>query len=78
MIPARRFLLFMLAGISLSAFAPPPPSYSIEAIRYATVPQFPLRALVMGAPDAEKLDIAMVVWLIRGGGKVILFDRYEA
>ena len=75
MIPARRFLLFMLAGIPLSVFAPPaPPSYSIDAIRYATVPQFPVRALVMGAPDAEKLDIAMVVWLIRSGGKVILFD----
>jgi glyoxylase-like metal-dependent hydrolase (beta-lactamase superfamily II) len=28
----------------------------------------------MGAPEAEKIDIAMVVWLIRGGGKTILFD----
>ena len=75
MIPARRRLLTVLAGVSLSAFAPPaPPSYSIDAIRYATVPQFPLRALVMGAPESEKLDIAMVVWLIRGSGKVILFD----
>jgi hypothetical protein len=23
----------------------------------------------MGAPEGEKTDIAMVVWLIRGGGK---------
>ena len=46
MIPARRCLLFVLAAVSLSAFAPPvPPSYSIDAIRYATVPQFPLRSL---------------------------------
>jgi len=74
-IPARRRLLTVLAGVSLSAFAPSAPtSYSIDAIRYATVPQFPLRALVMGAPESEKLDIAMVVWLIRGSGKVILFD----
>jgi glyoxylase-like metal-dependent hydrolase (beta-lactamase superfamily II) len=74
-IPARRCLLFVLAAVSLSAFAPPaPPSYSIDAIRYATVAQFPLRALVMGAPESEKLDIAMAVWLIRGGGKVVLFD----
>jgi glyoxylase-like metal-dependent hydrolase (beta-lactamase superfamily II) len=74
-IPARRRLLIVLAAASLSAFAPPaPPSYSIDAIRYATVPQFPLRALVMGAPESEKLDIAMVVWLIRASGKVILFD----
>lgn len=54
--------------------AGPPPAYSIEAIRYATVPQFPVSGLVMGAPEGEKLDIAMVVWLIRGGGRSILFD----
>ena len=28
----------------------------------------------MGAPKDEKTDIAMVVWLIRGGGRNILFD----
>lgn len=28
----------------------------------------------MGAPKDEKLDIAMVIWLIRGGGRNILFD----
>lgn len=67
--------LLVIAGLGLMAFAPPaPPSYSIDAIRYATVPGFPLRALVMGAPETEKVDIAMVVWLIRGGGKTILFD----
>ena len=67
--------LLAFAALALMAFAPPSlPSYSIEAIRYATVPQFPLSHLVMGAPEAEKIDIAMVVWLIRGGGKTILFD----
>ncbi len=67
--------LLAFAGLALMAFAPPaPPPYSIEAIRYATVPQFPLSRLVMGAPEGEKIDIAMVVWLIRGGGKTILFD----
>ena len=64
-----------MAGLGLMAFAPPaPPSYSIDAIRYATVLQFSLGGLVMGAPETEKIDIAMVVWLIRGGGKAILFD----
>ena len=28
----------------------------------------------MGAPKDEKTDIAMVVWLIRGGGRNVLFD----
>jgi glyoxylase-like metal-dependent hydrolase (beta-lactamase superfamily II) len=54
--------------------SPAAPGYSIEAVRYATVPGFPVSALVMGAPPEEKVDIAMVVWLIRGGGRNILFD----
>lgn len=54
--------------------APAVPRYSIDAIRYATVPGFPLSGLVMGAPESEKVDIAMVVWLIRGGGHTVLFD----
>ena len=32
-----------------------------------------LANLVMGAPH-EQLKIAMVVWLVRGGGRNILFD----
>src|SRR5579871_6403864 len=48
--------------------------YSIEAIRYATVKDFPTAGLIMGAPRDQKTDIAMVVWLVRGGGKTILFD----
>ena len=28
----------------------------------------------MGAPENERIDIAMIVWLIRGGGRNILFD----
>ena len=50
------------------------PEYTIQAIRYATLPGFPVSALVMGAPKGEKLDIAMVVWLVRGGNRNILFD----
>ena len=50
------------------------PDYSIQAIRYGTIKNFPVSALVMGAPKDEKTDIAMVVWLIRGAGRNILFD----
>ena len=48
--------------------------YTIQAIRYGTLPGFPVSALVMGAPKEEKIDIAMVVWLVRGGGHNVLFD----
>ncbi|MCA1583044.1 MAG: N-acyl homoserine lactonase family protein [Acidobacteria bacterium] len=50
------------------------PDYSIQAIRYGTIASFPVASLVIGAPKGEKMDIAMVVWLIRGGGHNVLFD----
>jgi glyoxylase-like metal-dependent hydrolase (beta-lactamase superfamily II) len=49
------------------------PDYSIQAIRYASAPDIDVANLVMGAPR-EKITIAMVVWLIRGGERNILFD----
>src|SRR5262245_34327761 len=52
----------------------PAPEYRIQAIRYATIKDFPLSELVIGGPADEKIDIAMVIWLIRGGGRNILFD----
>jgi glyoxylase-like metal-dependent hydrolase (beta-lactamase superfamily II) len=64
------FTLFLIAALP-GATAP---EYSIQAIRYATSPGFPVAGLVMGAPKEEKIDIAMVIWLIRGGGHNILFD----
>ena len=70
-----KHLLLLLSAVV--GVAPPPPSrpdYSIQAIRYGTIVGFPVSALVMGAPADEKTDIAMVVWLIRGGGRTILFD----
>src|SRR5690349_19845958 len=50
------------------------PNYSIQAIRYATAPNVDVADLVIGAPKDEKVNIAMVFWLIRGGGRNILFD----
>ena len=66
---------FLLATVLAAFFTgPSTPEYSIQAIRYATSPGFPVAGLVMGAPKEEKVDIAMVLWLIRGGGRNILFD----
>ena len=50
------------------------PEYSIQAIRYASSPGVPVSELMVGGPKDVKVDIAMVVWLIRGGGHTILFD----
>jgi glyoxylase-like metal-dependent hydrolase (beta-lactamase superfamily II) len=48
------------------------PNYSIQAIRYASAPD-DVANMVMGAPKG-KINLAMAVWLIRGGGRNILFD----
>src|SRR5579859_6471844 len=70
----RRILLVLCFCVSSTLLAAQGPEYSIQAIRYARSPGFPVSGLVMGAPKDEKVDIAMVFWLIRGGGRNILFD----
>lgn len=50
------------------------PKYEIYALRYATIPDFPVSGLISGADKDRKLDIAMLVWLVRGNGKNVLVD----
>jgi glyoxylase-like metal-dependent hydrolase (beta-lactamase superfamily II) len=70
-----RFLLASLCASTIAtASRAQKPEYSIQAIRYATSPDVPVAELVVGGPKDQKVDIAMVVWLIRGGGRTILFD----
>src|SRR5580700_1778229 len=72
----RLFSVVLIPLLALPAFSPAKPAtpeYSIQAIRYASA-EDEVAGLVMGAPKGEKIAIAMVVWLIRGGGRNILFD----
>jgi glyoxylase-like metal-dependent hydrolase (beta-lactamase superfamily II) len=64
-------LCALCAGVSSVAQTP---EYSINAILYATSPGVAISDLVVDGPPNEKVDIAMVFWLIRGGGRTILFD----
>lgn len=50
------------------------PQYEVEAVQYAVIPGFPVSGLVAGAEKNRKLDISMMVWLVRGGGHTILVD----
>jgi glyoxylase-like metal-dependent hydrolase (beta-lactamase superfamily II) len=50
------------------------PVYEVFAIRYASIPDFPVNALIAGADPQRKFSIAMTVWLIRGNGHNILVD----
>ncbi|HMK85633.1 MAG TPA: N-acyl homoserine lactonase family protein [Steroidobacteraceae bacterium] len=67
------FAAALLGGGRVEA-ATPAPHYSIEAIRYANSPQDPVAEMVIGAPKDERVDSVYVLWLIRGGGHIILFD----
>jgi glyoxylase-like metal-dependent hydrolase (beta-lactamase superfamily II) len=68
----KRFLLAAIAVTLLGST--PTPEYSIEAIRYANSPGDSLAELVIGAPKDKKIDTVYALWLIRGGGRNILFD----
>ena len=71
----KRFFLAFAGALALAIGArAQSPEYSIEAIRYAISPDVPVAELVVNGPKDQKVDIAMVVWLIRGGGHTILFD----
>ncbi len=60
--------------LTAPAIAQTKPQYEVYAIRYATIPDFAVNGLVAGAEPGRKLDIAMLVWLVRGIGRNILVD----
>jgi glyoxylase-like metal-dependent hydrolase (beta-lactamase superfamily II) len=66
------FLLMMASALPLGAQSKP--QYEVYAIRYATLRDFSVAGLVAGADKSRKMDIAMMVWLIKGGGHTILLD----
>jgi glyoxylase-like metal-dependent hydrolase (beta-lactamase superfamily II) len=70
-----RFLI-VVASLVLACplLAQPKPKYEIYAIRYATLKDFSVAGLVSGADKSRKMDIAMMIWLVKGGGHTILFD----
>ena len=71
----RIVLVLVLASFSVTFLAAQSkPQYEIYAIRYATLPDFPVAELVAGADPGRKLDIAMMIWLVRGNGRNILVD----
>src|SRR4051795_9685117 len=71
--------VFVLSLVTALAFAPAsrtaPPTYEVYAIRYATLPAFRVSGLIAGADTSRRLDIAMMVWLLKGpDGRNVLVD----
>lgn len=69
-------LCALLLGIAPSSpAAPRQPVWQVYAIRYATVPDFPVHELVAGADTVRKIDIAMMFWLLKGPrGRCVIVD----
>ena len=50
-------------------------TYEVYAIRFGTLPQFQVSGLVAGADKSRRLDIPVMVWLLKGSdGRRILVD----
>jgi len=50
-------------------------SYEAYAVRFGTLPQFRVSGLIAGADPARRLDIPVMVWLLKGStGKRVLID----
>ena len=73
--PFSRVSLAVAAAAALSTpGVTAPPTYEVYAVRYATIPQFKLSALLAGADTSRRIDIAMMVWVIKGDGRTVLVD----
>jgi glyoxylase-like metal-dependent hydrolase (beta-lactamase superfamily II) len=66
----------LAAGLACAnaGHAPSHPAYEAFAIRYATIPNFRVSGLVAGADTSRRMDIAMMVWLLRGTNRTIVVD----
>ncbi len=78
---SRRILFIVwLLALSIAAFdsaarSQERPIYEVYAISYGVIPDFPVSSLVAGADPSRKLDIQMMVWLLKGpSGRNILVD----
>ena len=75
-------LLFLLGAAGVLPAAPlaaerprGEPVYEVFAIRYGVLPSFPAHALIAGADPGRRMDLALMVWLLRGpDGRHVLVD----
>jgi glyoxylase-like metal-dependent hydrolase (beta-lactamase superfamily II) len=49
--------------------------YEVYAVRFATLANFPVSSLVAGADRTRRMDIAMMIWVLKGAdGRVAIVD----
>jgi glyoxylase-like metal-dependent hydrolase (beta-lactamase superfamily II) len=68
------------AAAAIAAAAPlfaqtTPATYEVYAIRFGVIPAFQVSALIAGAAPDRRLDIPVMVWLLKGSnGRIALVD----
>src|SRR5215475_11876871 len=73
--PSSRASMIALCALGLiAARGKAPPTYEVYAVRYATIPRFKTSGLIAGADTSRRTDLAMMVWVIKGGARTILVD----
>jgi len=71
----RASLLLALAVLLSAGVRTEADTYDVYAVRFATIAGFPVSSLVAGADPARRMDIAMMVWVVKGGdGRIVLVD----
>lgn len=76
----RLLVLLTLAGFLLQPLSAPAQktaqnTYEVYALSYGVFPAFPVAELVAGADKTRKMDLQMMIWLLKGpGGKNVLVD----
>lgn len=73
---SRASLVVAMAGLGgiAALHRAAPPAYEVYAVRFATIPQFRVSGLIAGADPTRRMDIAMMVWVMKGGGRTVLLD----
>ncbi len=69
----------VLAALALFAASPhvraDVDKYEVYAVRFATLADFPVSSLVAGADRARRIDIAMMIWVLKGAdGRIAIVD----
>jgi len=67
-------ILSVALTLGSSPAAPSQTTYEVYALSYGIYPNFPVSGLIAGADKTRKIDLQMMVWLVRGGAKNILID----
>jgi glyoxylase-like metal-dependent hydrolase (beta-lactamase superfamily II) len=69
------FLTLCLALLAAGVPSAQTVTYEAYAVRFGTLPQFRVAGLVAGADQSRRMDIPVMVWLLKGSnGRRVLFD----